>query len=104
MLFFLSVIDDEESEIAKAMKSSEDVDDVNVSAQNKNVNEMQLYSVKDHRAFKFPRTLLERILQKKKENETLNAELIEWRKKYHKMNQQHRLQTATTVEETIEIS
>lgn len=86
------------------MKTSEDVDDANVSAQNKNVDQMQLYSVKDHMAFKFPRTLLERILLKKKQNETLAIELAEWRKKHLKLNQQHRLQSAKIIEETIEIS
>lgn len=99
LIFSHSVIEDEEIEIAKAMKISEDVDDANVNAQNKNV-----YSVKDPMAYKYPRILLERILLKKKENETLSAELAELKKKAFKLNQQYRLKSATTSNEIFEIS
>lgn len=100
-----SVIDDEEVEIAMAMKTNDDVDDdANVTASIKNGDQMQQYSVRDESAYKFPRILMERILEKKRVNEALEAEVAKWKKMAHKLNQQYRLQRATTTSETIDIS
>lgn len=99
-----SVIEDEEAEMAKAIKSSDDTEESSATLTNKNGDEMQLYTVKDECAFKFPRMLLARILDKKRQNDELSAELTKWKKMAIKMNQQYRLQRATTSTETIDIS
>ncbi|XP_055313503.1 uncharacterized protein LOC129574899 [Sitodiplosis mosellana] len=98
------VIEDEEVEIAMAIKTSEDTDDANATTTNKNDDQKPLYTVQDERAFKFPRMLLARIIEKKRQNDEFSTELTKWKKIALKMNQQYRLQRATTSMETIDIS
>lgn len=91
--------------MARAMKTSEDIDGSNgTAAAVQNGDEMQIYRVKDEKAFQYPRILLQRILEKKRQNELLTAEVAKWKKIAYKMNQTYRLQKATTSTETIDIS
>lgn len=97
------VIDDDELEMAEAIKSSGN-ESPNPMTTNANGTPLVQYHVKNMAAFQYPRQLLERILKKKKENDELSAELAKWRKIALKLKQQYRLQNATTSSETIEIS
>ncbi|XP_031621665.1 uncharacterized protein LOC116339768 [Contarinia nasturtii] len=102
------VIEDEDAEIARALKSS----DIETSSaapttsskvSDTNGVQMQQYVIDESR-FDYPRRLLERIKEKKRQNKELAISMNKWKKIAMKMNQEYRLQTATVINETIDIS
>lgn len=70
-----------------------------------NGTQRKLYVVEDERAYEYPKLLLERILQHKRENHNLEQQLVKLRKLMNNMHKQHlakRLETAV-IAETIEL-
>lgn len=99
------MIEDEESEIAKALGESNTVESSASSTMiSSNGTPKSVYVVKNESAFKYPKMLLERILTNKRKNEELELEAKRRKRLCIKMYQQIRLQKATTTGETIEIS
>lgn len=73
---------------------------------NTNGNRMKLYHVEDERAYDYPKLLLERILNRKKQNHGLETELKKLRRELtiiQKESLVRRLQKAV-VAETIELT
>lgn len=92
-------IEDEESEIAKAIGETN-----SASVLSSNENLKNAYIVRNDSAFQYPRMLLDRILGNKRKNEELELEAARMKKICIKMYQNIRLQSATSSGETIEIS
>lgn len=108
--------DDDEPELLRAFNESKssvpnELNDTNTtettSPINANGTEKSRYWVKDESVYNYPRLLLERIVQTKRQNRALENELRALRNLYSTMNKEEverRLQSAVIVSETIEIS
>lgn len=73
---------------------------------NTNGTQRQMYVVEDENAYEYPRLLLERILQHKKQNQELESTLMKLRRILNNMNKQQlakRLETAV-IADTIELA
>lgn len=85
---------------------SNDTDTAGTSMTNTNGTRKQLYVVEHENAYDYPKLLLERILDRKRQNYGLESELKKLRKVLNTLRQEHlakRLETAI-VAETIELS